>query len=751
MVGDRAAFEAAVKRANSYAWEERWMKAIEQYELATAEFPEDVSARGGLAFAYYRGERLREALREYRRLSELRPDDWAPRVKMAEILERLGRSSDSAEAWSAVADVCVQQDDLPRAMHAWQEAIRLQPRGREARWKLAEACAQSSRAADAAKEYLALARLCHEEGELDQAAKYCQRALALESGNRAARALLERLASEGHVAVAGPCLVTTMEELGPVSEAIERALSSLAEAILGGRQLIEPAETVHAEEQSTTPAEMRGLGAGALLGKAIDLHSRGLSDEALGYYEEASRRGVGLVEVVFALGHLHKGLSQYDEAVRYLRRSAQSPEYALASQLALGQCYWAQGRPSEALDHFLAALQIIDLEMVGPDQADEVRQAYEILAASGWGRGNGRGSEMPVESLLALLCGRDWKETVKAARVKRASVAEDDVLPILPEVLDIPGGDQVVEIMVRSREHLKQGLPFTALEECYRAIRLAPTYLPLHLRLAEIFAEQGKADEAVSKYSAVADAYLMRENSPKAIEVYRRALLAAPMAIAVREKLIDLLVAHGGIELALEEYVALGESCYRLARVDSALQRYEQALALTDQAEVPAEWQVRILHRVADLQMQRVHWKESAQTYEQILELSPEDEQAMFRLIELRYRLGQERLALKELDALIVQCGKSKEFGALIRMLKELVASNPQDISIRSRLSRIHIELGMISEAVAELDTLGELQLEAGRKKEAIETLRTIIALEPAQKESYTQLLSELERSVGRG
>src|SRR4030042_6981262 len=100
MGGDRAAFEAAVKRANSYAWEERWMKAIEQYELATAEFPEDVSARGGLAFAYYRGERLREALREDRRLSELRPDDWAPRGTMAAILERLGRSSDSAAGWA---------------------------------------------------------------------------------------------------------------------------------------------------------------------------------------------------------------------------------------------------------------------------------------------------------------------------------------------------------------------------------------------------------------------------------------------------------------------------------------------------------------------------------------------------------------------------------------------------------------------------------------------------------------------------
>lgn len=727
------------------------MKAIEQYELATAEFPEDATARGGLAFAYYRGGRLREALREYRRLTELKPDDWAPRVKMAEILEKLGRFSDAAEAWSAVADRCVEQEDLPRAMNAWEEAIRLQPRDKAARWMLAQAYAGSSRTEEAVKEYLTLARLCYDGGELDQTAQYCQRALAIERGNRAARALLERVASKADVSVAQTSLVSAGEELGPVSEAMERALSSLAEAILGDPQLIEPAATVSAEEKPSTPAEMRGLGIGALLAKAIDLHSRGLGDEALRYYDEAHRRGVARVEVVFALGYLHKGRSQHDEAVRYLRGSVQSPEYELASHLALGQCYWEQGRPGDALDHFLAALRTIDLEMMGPDHTDKVKRAYELLSGAGWARGEGRGSEVLVQSLLALLCGKDWREAVQAARLKLANVAEDDVLPILLEVLDIPGGDEVVETMVRSREHLKQGLPFTALEECYRAIRLAPTYLPLHLRLAEIFAEQGKADEAVSKYSAVADAYLMRENQPKAIDVYGRALSAAPMAIAVREKLIDLLVARGEIDLALEEYAALGESCYRLARLDSALQMYEQALVLADKAEAPAEWQVRILHRVADLQMQRVHWKESAQTYEQILALSPQDEQAIFRLIELRHRLGQEKLALKELDALIVRCGKSGELGALIRILKELVASNPQDISIRSRLSRIYIELGMIAEAVAELDTLGELQLEAGRKREAMETLRTIIALEPAQKEGYTQLLSELEESVGRG
>jgi tetratricopeptide (TPR) repeat protein len=466
--------------------------------------------------------------------------------------------------------------------------------------------------------------------------------------------------------------------------------------------------------------------------------------EALDFYEQALERGVELPAVVFSMGLLKKGLSQFDEAIELLRRSAEVREYRLASQIGLAQCYWAEGKMDDAMSRFLEALKIIDLEILGEGHDDEISRAYDSMATSEWGRGDGRRSELLIHSMMDLLSGGGWKKKIKEARRKLDSLAQDGVVPILPEVLEIPGGDEVVDLMVRSREYQSHGMPFTALEECYRAARLAPTYLPLHLRLAEIFAQQGKAEEAVSKYSSVAQAYLMRDDPRRAIEVYRQALSAAPMAISVREKLIDLLIEHDETDLALEECIALGESYYRLARVDAALERYEQALKLARREKASPEWQARILHRVADLHMQRVHWKEALRTYEQIIALSPGDEQAKFRMVELRYKLGQHAQALADVDELIVHHGKNRDFDKIIRTLRELVASNPQDIPMRSRLSRIYMELGMKAEAIAELDTLGELQLEAGRRQEAMETLKTIIALEPDDKAGYTQLLSEL-------
>jgi len=744
MAGNRAAFDAAMKRGHAYAWDERWMKAIEQYKLATAEFPDDATARNSLAFAYLKGRRLREALREYRKVSELRPADPSPVRKMAAVLEELGRVADAAQTWMTLAQSYIQQRTLTGAMEAWREVIRLQPANREAHQRLAEVYAFRSNTAQAVEEYLALARLYHEDGERAQAVEYCQRALSLDGRNSKARALLERLALDREIGVAEPSPMLRSEELSPVDVAVQQALTSLAEAVLEEGGFADVSEIAIPEEDGQEPLPISQLEIGTILGKAIDSHSRGIIEEALEYYEEALQTGVGRVEVVFNLGLLYKETLRFSGAINLLERSAEVAEYRLASHLALGECHWAQGDGDQAVNHYLEALKIIDLDIMSQDRADDIIQSYQDLADSYELQGDGRKSEVFVNSLTQFFSDSDWKHKIIEVRRKLDSLAEGGITPILAEFLEVAGGEEVIDIMTRSREYLNNDMPYIALEECYRAIEVASTYLPLHLRLAEVFAYQGKVEEAVSKYAAVADAYLMRHNPGKAILVYRRALLVAPMNISIRERLINLLIDHDEIDLALEECLALSEAYYRLARVDEALEKYEEALLLVPRTAVATDWEVRILHRVADLHVQRIRWKRAVAIYEKIRELSPGDEEARLRLVDLRYRLGQEDIALTELDSLIVHYGKEREFQKITKTLRELVDSRPQDIPLRSRLSRIYVEAGMQQEAIAELDTLGELQLEAGLKRDTINTLRTIISLKPKHKEGYTQLLQEL-------
>ncbi len=65
-------------------------------------------------------------------------------------------------------------------------------------------------------------------------------------------------------------------------------------------------------------------------------------------------------------------------------------------------------------------------------------------------------------------------------------------------------------------------------------------------------------------------------------------------------------------------------------------------------------------------------------------------------------------------------------------------------MGLRQRLGEAYLSVGMKEEAIAELDALGELQLEAGQEEEARETIQSIISLGPEDIEAYRQLLERL-------
>ena len=69
---------------------------------------------------------------------------------------------------------------------------------------------------------------------------------------------------------------------------------------------------------------------------------------------------------------------------------------------------------------------------------------------------------------------------------------------------------------------------------------------------------------------------------------------------------------------------------------------------------------------------------------------------------------------------------------------------HPQQMPLRARLARAYVDAGRQEEAIGELDALGELQLEAGLRKQAMATVKYIISLNPKNVEAYRQLLAQL-------
>jgi len=227
--------------------------------------------------------------------------------------------------------------------------------------------------------------------------------------------------------------------------------------------------------------------------------------------------------------------------------------------------------------------------------------------------------------------------------------------------------------------------------------------------------------------------------------MYKRALTLSPMNTGVRTKLIDMLVSHGKIEDALENYLALADSYYNMAQMDQAREVYQKALRLAPRGDPGRRWSVRILHKVGDIDMQRVDWKRAVSDYEQIRKLAPDDERARLTLMELHHRLGRPDLAITELDGLLKIYRGSDRTQRIFAILDDAVNERPDDIPLRTRLAQEHLNAGNVDQALQHLDKLGDLQLKAGRPKDAKTTIRAIIALNPPNAEAYQQLLDQVD------
>ncbi|MFQ6016028.1 MAG: tetratricopeptide repeat protein, partial [Anaerolineae bacterium] len=745
MAGNRTVFQKALRKGHNYAWDKQWAKAIAEYERALAEFPDDLTTRSSLAMAYLEVGQLPQALEAYSAAYGLQPDEPVFLRRVAEIRERLGQVEEATRDFVTLAEMYKERKAWTETIAMWRHVLRLAPDFLQARRELASIYERTAQVERAVEEHMAMARLLQSQGKMEQAVAACRQALDLDPRHSGARSLLERLQTgEGVEAVAEPVRV---EESSPAGLAAQRAMARLAETVFEekpaelGAEEVSPPEMVLEETRvpRLTPAQVD-----ALLSQAIDYQARGKLEEAIDRYRRVVEAGVERPEVRYNLGLLYRETMRFQRAIEQLSLTVDVPEYTLASHFALGQCYRAGGRIDQALEHFIEALKIVDLQTVRRDQADDLIQLYESLADSYALKGDSEKATSFANSLVDFLSTKGWEDKVKEVRRGLDSLTGEGTMMSLAEVLEVPDSEAVLSAMTMSQEYVKRQMITTAIEECYRGLVAAPGYLPLHMHLAEILSQQGRLEEAINKYLMVAEVHQVRGEPKKAMKVYKRALELSPVEVEARDKLIDLLVSYGQIDEALDEYLVLAETYYNLAQVDKALEEYAEALRLAPRGSADRGWEVAIYHCIGDIHMQRLAWPQAISAYQAILKLEPADEKAQVRLMDLYFKQGEVDQAVGLLDALSSYYRDKGAVHTLVTILEDIVALRPEDVSLRRRLSRVYAELGMVAEAVRELDVVGEMQLQAGQEEEAMATIREIISLEPENVDDYHQLLAQL-------
>jgi tetratricopeptide (TPR) repeat protein len=772
MAGREDIFQQAMSKGHSAAWDQKWDNAAAAYQQALEEFPDHPKALSNLGLALFELQRYDESLLVYQQAAQAALTDPIPLEKVGQLSERVGKIQEAIQSFLKAAELYIRNQDADKALVNWVRVTQLDSDHVTAHSYLAMAHERLRHTQQAVSEFLIVASLLQRSGKTDKAVEMVGRALRLapnSSEAHQAQVLLRKgqllpkpMRNRGGM---GPLLMEQVRQLesprnidaslDPIAEARKLALTRLAEILFDFSDEVGASQTPKHGMQ----AIVRGSGEADQkqsertkimlhIGQAIDAQTKNQEAQAVEELEKALAAGFTDPALFFDLGCLRSKTDRLESAMRYLQTAAKHADYALGAHLLLAQIQRQMGRLSEAVIEYMQALKIADAMVVPPEQADEIRQLYEPLIEVNAHQTDPVVMERLCDNIKQLLLRPNWQAQMLMAREQLPKSAESAPPIPLAETLTQAHSSQIIETMGKVRALAQAGYLRTAMDEAFESFKYAPTYLPLHTLIGDLLIQDGRTQDAITKYSVVAEAYSVRGEATQAVTQLRRIIQVAPMDMAVRTRLIDQLAARGMVDEAISEYMALADIYYRLAELDLARKTYTAALHLAQQGGGNLAWSVKIMRRMADIDMQRLNWRQALRVFEQLRTLEPDDATIRKSLVTLYIRLSQFPQANAELENFLSHLKNGGRREEPIFFLEELVNEDPSQSIPRRALAEEYRQAKRIPEAVDQLGVLADLLLKAGDREGAIQTLEAILAMNPANLEVYLTLLTKLKSEV---
>jgi tetratricopeptide (TPR) repeat protein len=767
MSGDQETFSKAMNAGHSAAWDQMWDRAAVYYQQALELSPDNPLALSSLGLAYYEMQEWDQSLNCYLRAARVAPNEPVYFDKIARINERLGRLNDAVQAALQAAELYLRSRDAEKATENLTRAISIQPDQLTPRTRLAMIFERMGRKTEAVAEYLAVASLMQERGEVQKTRQVVDYALQIMPENTEAQQAAAMLRSNQPLRKpsrprggTGPVRMAEVRQLEPPKESEEKTPDPITEA----RQiaLVQLAALLFDQAEGTQAASIRGRNdtsrAGGLLpdglaertqilmhlGQAIDSQTQGAESQAVEELEKAASIGLKHPAALFDLGLLQMGRDA-QKAFRYLQQSVQHPDFALASQLLMGKAYRESGDLKEAANSYLHALRLADMAAVSEQEAEELGQLYDPVFEAQSGQPEQKLEEL-CDSIQMQLQRDNWRSYLQDARQQlQPQTSEEEALLPLAEMLLETRSTQVVEALAKIQRYVADGKINSAMEEAFRVLQYSPTYLPLHARIGDLLMQEGHIQMAVEKYSLVSELHVLRGETSQAIRLLGHVTQMIPMDVGIRSRLIELLTAQGRMDEAVQEQIKLGDIYNQLADLDMARKTYLAAFRSAQQSRNTRALSAATLNKIADIDLQRLDWRQALRVFEQIRTLEPEDITARVRLVDLNYRLGQDTAAVQEADHFISLMESAGKRSSAVTFMLTLLDECPDKLELRKKLADLYLRDGQKQKAVDQLDKIANSLLEVGNKSAAIMMVQSIIALNPPNLFEYQRVLEQLK------
>lgn len=697
MAGNRAVFERALEQARAAAQREDWATALKEALRAVQELPNDLDARSTLAVALYHNAKYAQAIQLLEDLRKRRGDDAYTLAYLARAYEGNGEIDRAVELILMLGEDALAQRLLPDAIEAFEEAVRLKPQDVDLRVRLAETLLEAGDARRAAEQCVEVARIRQAAGDWAGMQEALDEALGLDPGNRAAQALKAEL-EQPQPAAAPPEPAVSPPRMGTGT------LRTGTGALRDPQLIIEKT-----------------------LAQALVEREAGHHTAALRLYHRAIEQGAARPDVFFSIALLHQERGEHQTALEWFERAA-TGDYELSARYAMGDSLRALGQLQAAAEAYEAAIRLVDLEVVGRAEADDLIAMYRAAAECYAELGELSRAASLYSTLAGFLDSKRWgrelaEEYTRRAReyTERAMFAKlrslgTGALPVehVPEApaepqpqtttwgtlpslgdflreapaeeapadpfaaleslsseaqvfapvtpIDTAGCDETIARLIEaSGRFIEQGLVWAAIDACHEVIRIDNAYLPVHLRLGEIYERQGRIEDALVKYRTLIDTYRVRGRAVDAIDVYYRMVELSPESVNLRSELVELLREARRTDEAIEQALQVATTYFKLGQTGRSLEEFRRILSWA-----PPSPRVHQEYGQALLKLER--WEAALSEFRRAVQLDPRAPVALAQLNLTMAVLGQNEQAMWDsLAALLERLAQEPQHHAAVQ------------------------------------------------------------------------------------